>query len=509
MPRSALERLAGSIRRPRRRRPRSAEPPRCVPWARRSAGYGVAAIGFVLVAAPAARGRDRQYDRLPGGMGDRGRLAAHARRFVAALPERSLHSSRKFPAHGRAAQHRIEDRGPLRRRVRARLPNPRPAHRAGAQARQGDGRPPERLGLARVRPERVHGLPLARRPAAVRRLRGGSLVEELRSTWPSTHAASATRSSHRPASSSRPTTTSRSASSGSRRGSSQPRATPRTRRPPPDLPVEQPAHTMIYRTPGPGDEEPEAPAPEPVQGGRDAHDRGAHARVTQPSVVLGRSREADVRIADVNVSRRHAELRQEGATLLDRRSRLDERDARSTASARIGRACATATASRSARRRSCSAARSVVMPALVALETDETLLILKIAFLVLLYGFIVLVVRSATKGMDQAPRRASSWEPPRPPPCARSMGPRPPRLARRREPRAAGRRDHRAVGPIVVGRDAQSGIRLDRDEFVSARHARIEPRANGAWVDDLGSTNGTFVNGLEAQEGPRSRRSAT
>ncbi len=30
--------------------------------------------------------------------------------------------------------------------------------------------------------------------------------------------------------------------------------------------------------------------------------------------------------------------------------------------------------------------------------------------------------------------------------------------------------------PTVVGRDAQSGIRLDRDEFASSRHARIEPR---------------------------------
>jgi pSer/pThr/pTyr-binding forkhead associated (FHA) protein len=27
------------------------------------------------------------------------------------------------------------------------------------------------------------------------------------------------------------------------------------------------------------------------------------------------------------------------------------------------------------------------------------------------------------------------------------------------------------------------------------RHARIEPRSGGAWVDDLGSTNGTFLNG--------------
>ena len=51
------------------------------------------------------------------------------------------------------------------------------------------------------------------------------------------------------------------------------------------------------------------------------------------------------------------------------------------------------------------------------------------------------------------------------------------------------------AAPTVVGRDAPSGIRLERDEFASGRHARIEPRPDGAWVDDLGSTNGTFVNG--------------
>ena len=51
------------------------------------------------------------------------------------------------------------------------------------------------------------------------------------------------------------------------------------------------------------------------------------------------------------------------------------------------------------------------------------------------------------------------------------------------------------AAPTTVGRDAHSGIRLDRDEFASATHARIEPRPDGAWVDDLGSTNGTFVNG--------------
>ena len=37
----------------------------------------------------------------------------------------------------------------------------RAAGRARPEARQGDGRPPERLRLARLRPERVHRLPLA------------------------------------------------------------------------------------------------------------------------------------------------------------------------------------------------------------------------------------------------------------------------------------------------------------------------------------------------------------
>lgn len=81
--------------------------------------------------------------------------------------------------------------------------------------------------------------------------------------------------------------------------------------PPPALPVEQPAQTMIYRTPVPAT--PEAPPPEPVKEVVTLTVAGRTHEVTKASVILGRSREADVRIADVNVSRRHAELRQEGA----------------------------------------------------------------------------------------------------------------------------------------------------------------------------------------------------
>jgi len=50
------------------------------------------------------------------------------------------------------------------------------------------------------------------------------------------------------------------------------------------------------------------------------------------------------------------------------------------------------------------------------------------------------------------------------------------------------------AGTMVVGRDARAGIALG-DPSVSVRHASISP-ANGGWrVADLGSTNGTFVEG--------------
>ncbi len=82
--------------------------------------------------------------------------------------------------------------------------------------------------------------------------------------------------------------------------------------PPPELPVEAPAQTMIYRAPPPVDDE--APPPEPVREVVSLTFEGRTQEITKARVVLGRSREADVRVSDVNVSRRHAELRQEGAT---------------------------------------------------------------------------------------------------------------------------------------------------------------------------------------------------
>jgi pSer/pThr/pTyr-binding forkhead associated (FHA) protein len=49
---------------------------------------------------------------------------------------------------------------------------------------------------------------------------------------------------------------------------------------------------------------------------------------------------------------------------------------------------------------------------------------------------------------------------------------------------------------VTVGRSTQNVVAIEGDEFASARHARIEPRRDGVWVNDLGSTNGTYVNGV-------------
>ena len=53
---------------------------------------------------------------------------------------------------------------------------------------------------------------------------------------------------------------------------------------------------------------------------------------------------------------------------------------------------------------------------------------------------------------------------------------------------------------VTIGRGGQSDIAVEGDEFASARHARIEPRPDGVWVQDLGSTNGTFVNGVRVEQ---------
>jgi predicted component of type VI protein secretion system len=169
---------------------------------------------------------------------------------------------------------------------------------------------------------------------------------------------------------------------------------------------------------------------------------------------------------------------------------------------------------------------------------DVILLVLKIAFLVLLFAFVAFVVRRTVRDVSgpvehpaPAPRKAP---PPAPAPSAPVVAAVPsapeatpaerrkrreqryvdrtmpgesldlmahidPRLVVEASPVLAAGTEVRLEGWIMIGRSPTSDLVLD-DPFVSQTHARVVPRGQLHFVEDLGSTNGTFVNGHEVVE---------
>ena len=142
------------------------------------------------------------------------------------------------------------------------------------------------------------------------------------------------------------------------------------------------------------------------------------------------------------------------------------------------------------------------LPASIAVE--EALLLLKIAFLVLLYLFIWRIVRTAARDL-RLPQESFV-------------------LAPGSIPGLGGDAPHVEAGKIVVvkspaltegdewdldaspltfGRSSQNDVELKRDEYASSTHARLEPRRDGVWLEDIGSTNGTYLNGIRLTQAKR------
>jgi pSer/pThr/pTyr-binding forkhead associated (FHA) protein len=130
--------------------------------------------------------------------------------------------------------------------------------------------------------------------------------------------------------------------------------------------------------------------------------------------------------------------------------------------------------------------------------SEIALTIIKVVYLALLWLFIlsaVSVIRSDLFGKTvRASDQPQELETP-PPPAKRAKRYRgEPRVLMISQGNQAGLSAELAGGVIMIGRGADCQLILE-DDYVSTRHARVVSTPNGIYVEDLGSTNGTYVNG--------------
>jgi hypothetical protein len=134
---------------------------------------------------------------------------------------------------------------------------------------------------------------------------------------------------------------------------------------------------------------------------------------------------------------------------------------------------------------------------------------LKFGFLAVLFLFLLWVARSSMKDLARGGDGSSAAEPVEPPGPRRRQSSAPdlragvsPRLvvvaAMGHEPGAA----WDVGGGATMGRSDGAEIRVD-DPFASSAHARIFSRGDFMYVEDMGSTNGTYLNGRQMRTAER------
>jgi hypothetical protein len=134
--------------------------------------------------------------------------------------------------------------------------------------------------------------------------------------------------------------------------------------------------------------------------------------------------------------------------------------------------------------------------------TDQLLGVLKIVLLLALYLFFARVLWAVWNEVRVPAVNRSAQGPGTPKmitsdsPVGAVKVPRPYRVARMKVITPAPLRGFTFTleQPFTVGRATDNDMCLDDDEFASTHHARFITRDGRIFVDDLSSTNGTFVN---------------
>jgi hypothetical protein len=124
----------------------------------------------------------------------------------------------------------------------------------------------------------------------------------------------------------------------------------------------------------------------------------------------------------------------------------------------------------------------------------QLLNVFKVLLLVVLYLFFMRVLRAVWAELKE-PRPAMAA--PAMAPAAAPPNPAPQHAARAHlvviAPEEQRGRSYELLDELTVGRAAGCHIALD-DRFVSQLHARMFRRDDQCFIEDLGSTNGTFLN---------------
>ena len=132
--------------------------------------------------------------------------------------------------------------------------------------------------------------------------------------------------------------------------------------------------------------------------------------------------------------------------------------------------------------------------------SEIALTIIKVVYLALLWLFILSAVSVIRSDLFGKTVRAADQPQPQeletpPPPSRRGKRQRgEPRVFVISQGNQAGLSAELSGGVIMIGRGADCQLILD-DDYVSTRHARVVSTPDGIYVEDLGSTNGTYVNG--------------
>ena len=159
--------------------------------------------------------------------------------------------------------------------------------------------------------------------------------------------------------------------------------------------------------------------------------------------------------------------------------------------------------------------RSPNWPTLGGRMSEQLLTILKLCLLALLYLFFFRVVRAvwaelrapAPAPAGAAPARPAAGAAAARPPAARPGRGVPTELVVTDPPERRGT-TYPIGDELTVGRAGGCAISLPDDTYVSSLHARVFTANGKVLVEDLGSTNGTYVNRVEAHQpgDPRPRR---